>query len=85
MDDAIYQAVVEELRRKGHHAEVYERYSGRGMHGDTTTGIVTDAPGVLLGVTLIREAKELDYSDELIFDTDLPLREDDMGKYTIYY
>jgi len=35
--------LVEFLESEGHEAELYENYSGRGMYGNTTTGVTTDA------------------------------------------
>jgi hypothetical protein len=68
--------IADELHDKGYDAEVREDYSGRGMHGETCVGIVTDAPSILIGWLMCNDGVDID---------DLPTRVDSMGRSTIYY
>jgi hypothetical protein len=48
MDKAIAQGLVQLMEEQGHEASLYEDYSGRGMYGGSTTGVVVDNVGTLL-------------------------------------
>ena len=37
------QDLIDILQGEGYEAELYENYSGRGMYGNTTIGVTTDA------------------------------------------
>ena len=64
------------LQDEGYEAELYEGYSGRGMYGNTTTGVTTDAsPGTM-------ESMEEDMENA---DIDPSFRRDSMGLDYIYY
>ena len=79
----VYAMAVDVLDYQGYTASLRPAYSGRGMFGETTPGIVSNAPGVLVGWAInssilmrARDTKPL---------TLLPLRQDSMGRETIYY
>lgn len=40
MDRAVAEKIVEAVNENGGEARLYEEYSGRGMYGKTTTGVV---------------------------------------------
>lgn len=70
------QELMNFLQDEGYEAELYEGYSGRGMYGNTTTGVTTDAsPGAM-------ESMEEDMEN---VDIDTSFRHDDMGLDYIYY
>jgi len=69
--------------------ELYENYSGRGMYGETTTGIVCDSfselmvVGFVLGVYVGEdESCHDDESFALMLET---LRWDNLGRRIIFY
>lgn len=66
------------------HAEIYENYSGRGMFGSTTTGVVCDNPINLLLVAVEYMKNE---NPEDVEDIEVPcqLRTDNMALQTIIY
>lgn len=69
------EEMIEILQGKGFEAELYERYSGRCMYGNTTTGVTTDArPYMMEGMT--EDGEELEGWD---------FRNDNMGLDYIYY
>lgn len=63
-------------------AELYEGYSGRGMYGDKTTGVVFSRFGELLEAALV-EAKE--NSEELPDFEGADIRQDSLGMDIIIY
>lgn len=68
--------LVEFLESEGYDAELYEDYSGRGMYGNTTTGVTTDArPQSMEAMEEAMEEAEIDPS----------FRKDNMGLDYIYY
>jgi len=68
--------LVEFLQNEGYEAKLYEDYSGRGMYGNTTTGVTTDAsPGTMESLEEEMEESEIDPS----------FRKDSMGLDYIYY
>ena len=63
--------MVDILQSEGYEAELYYDYSGRGMYGNTTTGVTTDArPNTMA---------EMEALEEWDF------RSDSMGLDYIYY
>lgn len=70
------EALVDELAELGHDASVYSGYSGRGMYGARCTGIVTNAPLMMVGYAAARAG---------IAAEALPCRTDAMGYDTIIY
>ncbi len=46
--------LITRLEDMGYEAELYEKYSGRCMYGDTTIGIVTDASPFSLNLVKIK-------------------------------
>ena len=91
MQKVIAEAIVEAMEEQGYEASVREGYSGRGMFGKETTGIVTDSVGTVIQAILsdlleessiIRQvAEENDISP---FDID-HISIDSMGLNTIIY
>jgi len=69
------QEIVEFICGNGCKASVYEDYSGRGMYGETCTGIVTDEP-TMVGYAC--GALGVDFDD-------VPSCTDNMGLDTILY
>jgi hypothetical protein len=63
MEKDLAEKLVEMLNDEGDEAAVYEGYSGRGMYGKTTTGVVCSNFGMLLAVCIC-------HADELVDDTD---------------
>lgn len=72
----VAEAVVEAIKNMGAEADVCENYSGRGMNGEETAGIVTNEPAAVIGWIMY----DLGYAIE-----DIPVREDLLGFYKIYY
>ena len=70
------EEIVELMHDDGYQAEVYRSYSGRGMFGDTCTGIVTDNPA-LIGYYAAKTGSML--------AKDIPTRRDNMGLGIIIY
>ena len=81
MDKDQAEKIVSTLKDEGYEAYVAEDYSGRGMYGSTCTGIVTDAPAIVVGYTMAGGFSE----DDHIHHEQLPGRVDSMGLDTIYY
>lgn len=76
----IAEALVDELSSFAE-AEIYEDYSGRGMYGRTTTGVVTGASQGEFIMALVEVARELDEIEPREFQ----FATDSMGRDTIYY
>lgn len=90
----VAKLAVERINEQGNYeASVYEGYVGRGMYGrEGVTGIVTDAPGSVVGWAVTHAYVEVQNNDdERIFeDLDdawamIPRRSDNMGLSMIYY
>jgi len=83
----LYQAACEILESAGHRASVYENYSGRGMYGDTCTGIVSDCAGPLIGWAICEAwwATHTVSEDGPCPRKFIPRRSDSMGRETIFY
>jgi hypothetical protein len=91
MNREIAHQIVEFGQMTGHHMDVYEKYSGRGMMGETTTGITANSIKDVFSNALLylsdRNVKSDNIMDDIwqIMDTIENLREDDLGLYKIYY
>lgn len=83
----LYQAACEALISMGYEASVHENYSGRGMYGDTCTGIVCDAAGPIVGWAICEAWWEThDVNDDGPCPRKfIPARSDSMGREMIYY
>jgi hypothetical protein len=87
MEKALAEKLVEVLNNEGHEAEVHEGYSGRGMYGKTTYGVVCNSIGTLLSIVICHadsfcvdeEAWPMAYFQPEDFSTD------SMGRDTIIY
>lgn len=85
MDIALAKVLVNIVEESGEQASIYDRYSGRGMYGDTTTGIVIDHL-LYLTMALITQAHLLvDENGDAIFVDIEQLRCDNLGKQFILY
>jgi len=90
--EEVLEATVRRLQDMGFEADLRAEYSGRGMFGKTVPGIVTRAPGVLVGLCIAGAVIEvasggIERPDPEDIDfVDYQLRhEDGMGLSTIYY
>jgi sugar phosphate isomerase/epimerase len=94
----IAKAIVETAEELGIEINLYENYSGRGMFGRTTAGIVYDKDGDLLQAVAKAAKVYTEITDEarengieLAFDVDdfihglKNLSSDSMGRSTIIY
>lgn len=90
------QEIAELIVENGYDMELYEDYSGRGMFGDTTTGVVCDNLNVFLASVseiffeMILDAKDLgdDFdteSAEILSKSVGRIRVDNLGKNIIIY
>jgi hypothetical protein len=79
--------LVNAIRDQGNEAEVREDYSGRGMLGRTTSGIVVESQSGLLTDVVAYIKKMGQENPQFIFDIpDMPhFREDSMGRDMILY
>ena len=66
-------------------AEIYEGYSGKGMYGRKTTGVVTNCSlGEILSY-VIQCAELFNHYGEPLFDDVKPIESDNLGLEKIYY
>ena len=80
----IYRDAVDILEGQGYDADLREDYSGRGMYGKETAGIVTDASGPMVGLAVAIALKDRGYS--LASNADfVPTSVDSIGLSTIFY
>ena len=84
MDIELAKKLVEILEDRGEEASLYEAYSGRGMYGRTTAGVVCDGLGTLLQV-VIEDAPQFVEDDYPMFDNISGFNTDSMGMSTIIY
>jgi len=90
MDYTLAKALVATLEEEGEAGYIYENYSGRGMYGVRTTGVVCDSLAHLL-TAVIANPSFIAHSDgdgglnaTPVFDPD-PLRFDHLGRDIIVY
>ena len=67
----IFGKAAEYLEDDGYEAEVRENYSGRGMYGRETVGIVTSAPGTMVGAAVCKAMVDLYMYDKDMSDADV--------------
>lgn len=77
------QFLIDAANYAGIEAEIYENYSGRGMRGESTAGVVVENPIALLGAA-IEYAAEGDDRDLSGWDLH-KLKTDSMGLSSILY
>jgi hypothetical protein len=71
--------------------ELYEDYSGRGMYGSETAGIVTESIGSLISAAIYLTQEITENPDDFSFNVDdvayamKHLRSDGMGRYSMIY
>jgi hypothetical protein len=85
----IAEMIVDQLQNMGIEAELRDDYSGRGMFGKITAGIVTDGKnGPMIGFALALAISDQS-GEEALHDFDasreLPRNIDSMGLSTIFY
>jgi hypothetical protein len=89
MDATLAKAIVDAVEGSGLEISVYPDYSGRGMYGKTTTGVVVDLEStfnqalVSLAFEIGRDCDE--EKMERLFFTVGKLRRDNLGEDTIIY
>ena len=89
MKETYAKAIVEAANDECVNASVYENYSGRGMYGETTTGVTLEDDGILpvltarVALRLSSQNHNLDV-DEFIEEI-RSLRSDNLGRDVIIY
>ena len=86
MNKDLALAIVDAINSSGGDANIYEDYSGRGMYGQTTTGVVVESGDIIASI--------ISYADLFVDQDDNigePLysihfvRSDSLGHGKIYY
>lgn len=89
MDKRIAEIIVEACEENDVEASIYEDYSGRGMYGKTTTGVVVSGSACDVLVAVIQSAHlfchECCESDEDALLNLRSIRQDNMGRDMIIY
>ena len=88
MQKELAQLLVEIMEDAGEEASIYENYSGRGMYGRTTTGLVVDNLALLLTNVIANAERLSDYDNEWLeakFPNINSLRYDSLGNQIILY
>lgn len=65
MKKELAERLVQVMSDCGEEAELYERYSGRGMFGETTTGVVVESIATLLARVIECAHEFVDHDDEI--------------------
>jgi hypothetical protein len=84
MDKKLAEQLVDMLNEEGDEAEVYEGYSGRGMYGNSTTGVTCNSLGTLLSIVISRANELVNNDGDPIYET-TEFSTDSMGRDTIIY
>lgn len=87
MERSLANLIVDCLHSSCHDATLYENYSGCGMYGKQTTGVVTSAtPGEIISLIInsAQEIVDLQADGELAYSVPT-IRNDSLGLSTIYY
>lgn len=85
MDRKLAEVLCQIMSDEGEDARIYEKYSGRHMHGKHTTGIVVDNV-IMLTTRIIAHADQLvDENGEPLFAEISDLRQDNLGTQMILY
>ena len=80
------QQLVEAMEYVGYEAELREAYSGRGMYGNTTAGIVCGGAGEVLHAVIVSASLFVDQEDGFsLFEDEDMFRTDSMGRDMIVY
>jgi hypothetical protein len=79
------QFIVDAILETGEEANVYENYSGRGMYGDTTTGVVTDLSAGQILAAVVNQIKYSELDPSEIVELDENVSQDSMGRGIIIY
>ena len=86
MNKDLALAIVDAINNNGGDANIYEDYSGRGMYGQPTTGVVVESGDIIASI--------INHSDLFTGQEYCPgeplyhirsIREDSLGLATIYY
>lgn len=81
----IWEQAVEILQNDGAEASIMYDYSGRGMYGDTTLAIDTNASGPQVGMAIAMAAHEHLDNWQQVSRGLIPVRQDSMGRGHVYY
>lgn len=89
MQKIIAERIVEAIENNDGEARIYENYSGRGMYGKTTTGVVVENGDLVSSIILCAELFIITDTtdDELLeaIENITQFKSDHMGLGTIYY
>ena len=85
MELKLAQAIVEAVEDMGDEATVCEDYSGRGMYGASTAGVVVPSVGVVLTAVIARAHLFVDQTGCPLFDEGDHFSTDNMGRDMIIY
>ena len=85
MDMELAEMIIEAMENNGHEAELRSNYSGRGMFGKSTHGIIIECGiGVVMAAVISNADIFVDDDGEPIFVIE-SIRSDSMGLGTILY
>ena len=84
MERKLAEAIIEAMDNSWDEAELYEEYSGRGMYGKTTCGVVAEGIGSVLAMVISNADLFVDDDGEPKFDAG-SFRTDSMGRQIIIY
>ena len=87
MRQELAEIIVEACKIQGIEADIHEDYSGRGMFGDTTTGVVSGGVAKVLSAVISNADMLVDhtYGDPEPLFSDLDIQTDSMGLGIIIY
>ena len=85
MDLELAKEIVNLMENFGEEAELYEDYSGKGMFGKTTAGVVVDNFNVLLTCIITNADSLVDCHGEPVFEDIQNVKHDNMGVQIIIY
>ena len=77
--------LAELLESRNYAIEIREDYSGRGMYGKSTAGIVCDESDMFEALAEIMESGDKEEREYVAKDIRYGFRTDSMGYSTIYY
>jgi len=84
MEKELAEKIVEAIENNGGEAHVREGYSGRGMYGKSTYGVVVDDGDIVSSIISCANLF-VDGYENPIFDFPEKIRSDNMGLGMIYY
>lgn len=84
MDAGIVETIAEQAQMDGIELEARPDYSGRGMYGSTTGGLVGDIGDIAAGVAIFARECDDDQFEDLV-ESLRNARTDSMGRQLIVY